>query len=107
MAINALLLNTLHPVTSPHLTYAGFPIVFCLCAYSLTITEQLTSWHSLFRLAGSSLVANSSPLARSTASTGTSKSVNGFLLSMRALGRTKAPSATFPPILPSSAKMTL
>ncbi|KAI7205897.1 hypothetical protein KC324_g51 [Hortaea werneckii] len=54
----------------------GDSIVFCLSWYSFTMIEQLTSWHSFFLLAAGRRLANSSPDALSTASTGTSKSLS-------------------------------
>lgn len=85
----------------------GVLIVRCLSAYSLTMIEQLTSWHNFFLLTGGSRFANSNPLARSNASIGTSKSCSGLSLAILSFGRTNAPRLTFPPTLPSSAKMTL
>ena len=98
----------LHLGTGKSFLMGGDPIgLFCLSAYSLTKIEHLISSHSFFLLCNGNLLANSNPLALSIASMGTSKSVNGLSLWIGAFGSTKAPKLTFPPVLPSSAKMTL
>ncbi len=84
-----------------------FANAFCLSAYSLTTNAQTVSAHNLFLLCTGNNVANSSPLALSTASTGTSKSVRGFWFGIGLFGSTKAPTATGPVVVPSSAKITL
>lgn len=97
----------LHAFGAPKALGPSFPNAACLCAYSLITNAHIVSAHNRFLLAAGNLAANSSPLALSTASSGTSKSVMGLALGIGALGRTNAPSATLPPTLPSSAKMTL
>lgn len=76
---------------------------------SRTTTSHLISWHKRLRRLASSLEANSRPLARSTASSGTSNSDSRLSFGMRALGKTNAPSATLldGEEVPSSAKTTL
>src|SRR3954447_3442482 len=87
----------LGPTTAPCFVFPALTLACCFAlSNSLIKISHFTSSHNRFLLSSGSLSANIIPLARSTASRGTSKSRRLFWFAIGAFGNTNAPSATLP-----------